>query len=99
MSRVMVPVRYAAWLSGDLGKAIEASLKTTLDKKLELVNVSRLPRGLLVECATPSPGILVDACVGACKKMESQVAKNHPVFHHEMGPVWTGTLQAIIGVA
>ena len=26
---------------------------------------------------------------------EADVEEAYPVFHHEMGPVWTGTLQAV----
>ncbi len=53
-SRIVVPVRYAAWLSGDLGRTLERTLQHALDP-LEDVRVSRLPRGFLVE-ANEAPG-------------------------------------------
>ena len=92
-SRIVVPVRYAAWLSGDLGRSLERTLQHALDP-LEEVRVSRLPRGFLVE-ANEAPGPLLEAVHRAALDLERGAEAAYPVFHHEMGPVWTGTLQAV----
>jgi hypothetical protein len=92
-SKIVVPVRYAAWLSGDLGRTLERTLQHALDP-LEEVRVTRLPRGFLVE-ANEAPGPLLEAVHRAALDLEKGVEAAYPVFHHEMGPVWTGTLQAV----
>ncbi len=92
-SRILVPVRYAAWLSGDLGKSLEKNLRIGLDN-LHGVRIQRLPRGFLVE-ADESPGPFMEAVHHAVQELEAGVAAAYPVFHHEMGPVWTGTLQVV----
>ena len=92
-SKIVLPVRYAAWLSGDLGRSLERTLQHALDP-LEDVKVSRLPRGFLVE-ANEDPGPLLEAVHRAALDLERGVEAAYPVFHHEMGPVWTGTLQAV----
>jgi hypothetical protein len=92
-SKIVVPVRYAAWLTGDLGRTLERTLQHALDP-LEEVKVSRLPRGFLVE-ANEEPGPLLEAVHRAALDLERGVEAAYPVFHHEMGPVWTGTLQAV----
>lgn len=92
-SRIVVPVRYAAWLSGDLGRSLERTLQHALDP-LDEVKVSRLPRGFLVE-ANEAPGPLLEAVHRAALDLEKGAEAAYPVFHHEMGPVWTGTLQAV----
>ena len=92
-SRIFVPVRYAAWLSGDLGRTLERTLQHALDP-LEDVTVTRLPRGFLVE-ADEEPGPLLEAVHRAALDLERSAEVAFPVFHHEMGPVWTGTLQAV----
>lgn len=102
LSKIVLPVRYAAWLSGDLGRSLERTLQHALDP-LEDVKVSRLPRGFLVE-ANEDPGPLLEAVHRAAVDLERGVEAAYPVFHHEMGPVWTGTLQAVfeappVGVA
>lgn len=96
-SKVVVPVRYAAWLAGDLGRTLERTLQHSLDP-LGAVRVSRLPRGFLIE-ADEAPGILLEAVARAAGDLEEGVASAYPVFHHELGPVWTGTLQAVFPVA
>lgn len=93
LSKIVVPVRYAAWLSGDLGRTLERTLQHALDP-LEEVRVTRLPRGFLVE-ANEEPGPLLEAVHRAALDLEKGVEAAYPVFHHEMGPVWTGTLQAV----
>lgn len=92
-ARILVPVRYAAWLSGDLGRQIENQLRHGLDAVPGL-HVTRMPRGLLVE-ADESPGPLLEAVRGAIAELEDGVATRYPVFHHEMGPLWSGTLQVV----
>lgn len=92
-SKIVLPVRYAAWLSGDLGRSLERTLQTSLDG-LGRVHVTRLPRAFLVE-ADEEPGPLLEAVHRAALDLESGVESAYPVFHHEMGPVWTGTLQAV----
>ena len=57
-------------------------------------NITRLPRGFLVE-ANKAPGILLEATVASMRDLEGAVQQRYPVFHREMGPVWTGTLQSI----
>lgn len=92
-SKIVVPVRYAAWLSGDLGRTLERTLQHALDP-LDDVKVTRLPRGFLVE-ANEAPGPLLEAVHRAAIDLEKGAEAAYPVFHHEMGPVWTGTLQAV----
>ncbi len=92
-SKVVVPVRYAAWLGGDLGRSLERILQTSLDALRE-VKVSRLPRGFLVE-ADEEPGVLLEAVRRATVDLEASAAATYPVFHHELGPLWAGTLQAV----
>lgn len=91
-TRIVVPVRAAAWLSGDLGKSLERTLARALD--VPGASVARLPRGFLVEAAE-APGPLLEAVHRAALALEEGVAAAYPVFHHEFGPVWTGTLQAV----
>ncbi len=92
-NRIVVPVRYAAWLSGDLGRSLERTLQRNLHALAD-VKVTRLPRAFLVE-APESPGPLLEAVQRATVELEQGAAAAYPVFHHEMGPVWTGTLQAV----
>lgn len=92
-SKIVVPVRYAAWLSGDLGRTLERTLQRALDP-LAQVKVTRLTRGFLVE-ANEEPGPLLEAVHRAAIDLERGVEAAYPVFHHEIGPVWTGTLQSV----
>lgn len=92
-SRIVVPVRYAAWLSGDLGRALQRTLQHALDP-LEDARVTRTPRGFLVE-ASEAPGPLLEAVHRAALDLERGAEAAYPSIHHEMGPVWTGTLQAV----
>lgn len=91
--RILVPVRMAAWLTGDLGLSLQRTLQHALDPLGE-VKVVRLPRAFLVE-ANEAPGPLLEAVQRAAQDLEAGAAAAYPVFHHEMGPVWTGTLQAV----
>ncbi len=92
MSRILVPVRYAAWLSGELGKRLQRSLEHQL--RAMDVSVTRMPRGFLVE-SDESPGPFLEAVHHAMQALEGGVEEEYPVFHHEMGPLWTGTLQVL----
>ena len=92
-SRIVVPVRYSTWLNGDLGRTLERSLEHAL-AGLEGLHVSRLPRAFLVE-AQEAPGPLLEAVHRATVDLEKGVEAAYPVFHHQLGPVWTGTLQAV----
>lgn len=92
-TRIVVPVRYPAWLAGDLGQTLERTLLHAL-RPMRGVRVTRLPRAFLVE-SDEAPGPLLEAVRRAAQELEAGVAAAYPVFHHEMGPVWTGTLQAV----
>jgi hypothetical protein len=91
MAKIVVPVRYAAWLSGDLGRSLERTLQRNLGPAAK---VTRLPRGFLIE-ADEAPGPLLEAVHRAALDLERGAEAAYPVFHHELGPVWTGTLQAV----
>ncbi len=92
-SRILVPVRYSAWLSGDLGKQLEKNLRHGLGGVPHL-RVTRMPRGFLLE-ADEEPGPFLEAVHHAMTDLEAGIEEAFPVFHHEMGPVWTGTLQVV----
>lgn len=97
MTRILVPIRYAAWLAGELGKTLDAELNRQL-KGLDELAVTRLPRGFLVE-TKECEGPAVEQIARAVADLECTVKERYPVFHREMGPVWTGTLQVIFAVA
>lgn len=90
---IVVPVRYAAWLAGDLGRTLERTLQAALAPAAE-ARVSRVAKGFLVE-SPEAAGPLLEAVHRAARELEADVQAAYPVFHHEMGPVWTGTLQAV----
>jgi len=92
-SKILVPVRYAAWLAGELGRQLEDQLRHALGA-LPQSRVMMLPRGFLVE-ADETPGVLLEAVHRAVHEVEEGVQRAFPVFWHEMGPLWTGTLQAV----
>jgi len=89
--KIVIPVRYSAWLCGELGKDLCKQLKDALSPGSE---VTRLPRSLLVE-SDEGAGQLLEATARAVQKMDDAMRARYPVFWHEMGPVWTGTLEAI----
>lgn len=93
MSRILVPIRYSAWLCGELGKQITEFLQHRI-KDLPEVEVTRLPRAFLVS-SKECDGVMLERVRDAVQDIEIDVAHRYPVFHHEMGPVWTGTLQAV----
>ena len=92
-NKIVVPVRYTAWLRGDLGRTLERTLQASIQAYTE-ARVSRLPKGFLVE-SPESAGPLLEAVHHAALELEAGVEAAYPVFHHELGPVWTGTLQAV----
>lgn len=96
-SRILVPVRYAAWLSGELGRRIESTLRAGLEAIPDL-RLTRMPRGFLVE-GDEEMGPLVEATAATVRDVEDAVAEAYPVFHHEMGPLWGGTLQVLLPAA
>jgi hypothetical protein len=93
VTRIIVPVRYAAWLAGELGKKLHEDLQREL-KDLEELGVTRMPRGFLVE-TKECEGVTVERVARAVSALEAGVRERYPVFHTEMGPVWTRTLQVI----
>jgi hypothetical protein len=93
MSKILVPVRYSAWLDGDLGRMLMTILETGL-VELPGQRVTRLPRGFLVEYEESS-GPALELVARATRLLDEYVAAHYPVFHHEMGPVWTGTLLVV----
>jgi hypothetical protein len=93
VTRILVPVRYSAWLAGELGKKLHEDLQREL-KGLDELGVTRMPRGFLVE-TKECEGVTVERVARAVSALEAGVRERYPVFHTEMGPVWTGTLQVI----
>ena len=92
MARILIPVRYAAWLTGELGTRIERTLRHGLNG-LD-AQVTRMPRGILVE-ADEAPGPFLEHVQQAVAELEQGVQEAYPMFHHQMGPLWTGTLQVL----
>ncbi|HUR61821.1 MAG TPA: hypothetical protein VM286_05590 [Candidatus Thermoplasmatota archaeon] len=92
-TKIVVPVRYAAWLNGDLGRSLERTLGSALAPHMH-ARITRLPRGFLVE-SNEAAGPLLEAVHHAAMELEAGVEAAYPVLHHDMGPVWTGTLQAV----
>ncbi len=92
-SRILVPIRYSAWLSGDLGRSIHQDIQASL-QTLAGLRVTRMPRGFLIE-ADEDPGPMLEVVHAGIADVERAVAQRYPVFHHEMGPLWTGTLQVV----
>lgn len=97
-THVLVPVRYSAWLAGDLGKELTRLMESELPRS----KVTRLARGFLVEAEQDptepheTPGMLADNAIYAARQMETAVASEYPIFHKEMGPVWTRTVQVVV---
>lgn len=91
-TRILIPVRYSAWLTGDMGDVLERQVRRLL-ADLDHLEVSRMPRFLLVE-AREEAGPMLEACRRAAEELEDRIANQYPAIHHDMGPLWTGTLQA-----
>ncbi|MGB1586296.1 MAG: hypothetical protein ACPHID_04550 [Thermoplasmatota archaeon] len=92
MARILVPIRYAAWLSGELGIRLERTLRHGL-QGLD-ADVARMPRGFLIE-SPESPGPFLEHVRRAVADLEAGAREAYPMFHREMGPLWTGTLQVL----
>ena len=92
-AKIVMPLRYAAWLSGDMGRALEGMLQKALED-FAGVRITYLPRAFLVE-ALEEPGPFLEAVYRAAVELEQGVTARYPVLHHEIGPVWTGTLQSV----
>lgn len=92
-SRILVPIRYAAWLSGDLGRRLERDLRHGLGG-VPGADVLRIAGGFLVE-ADEDPGPFVEAVFRAVMELDDSVARSYPMFHHELGSLWEGTLQVV----
>jgi CRISPR/Cas system-associated endoribonuclease Cas2 len=101
-AKVLVPVRYSAWLSGELGRVLTAALEAALarlsDDEDADVRVTRLPRGFLVEQEGVGAGALTERCIHAIREVEATTQVQYPVFYHESGPVGTGTVQVVVGL-
>ena len=95
--QILMPVRYAAWLAGEFGEQILEFMQNEL-KQLPDINVQKLHRGLLIQ-SSEAIGPFTEQVGLAAKALEADVAKQFPVFHREMGPVWTGVLQVVFSDA
>jgi len=93
-TRIVVPVRFSAWLNGDIGLTLQRKLQAAIADERVVAKVTRLPRGFLVESGEAA-GPLLEAVHHAALTLEAGVEAAYPVFHHQIGPVWTGTLQAV----
>ncbi|MGB1697644.1 MAG: hypothetical protein ACPHK8_04535 [Thermoplasmatota archaeon] len=92
-TQILAPIRYAAWLAGDLGTELLTTLEASLSGLPE-VHIQKLHRGFLIQ-AEESPGPFLETVAQGMMKLEHMVSQTYPVFHREMGPVWTGTLQSV----
>lgn len=92
-ARIFLPVRSGAWMTGRLGQELREQLEAALGPQPE-VRITAMPRGFLVE-APEAAGPLLEAVHAAARDMDAAVAVAYPIFHKEIGPVWSGTLQAI----
>ncbi len=92
-TKIVVPLRYSAWLNGDMGRALEHMVESSLNEFPDL-SITKLPRAFLVE-AHEEAGPFLEAVHRAALQLEERVAATYPVLHHELGPVWTGTLQCV----
>lgn len=91
--KILVPVRYAAWLSGEMGQVLQTQMENGVGGLPES-RVTRMPRGFLVE-AEEADGPFLEAVRHAVAELEEAVQARYPVFWREMGPVWSGSLQAL----
>jgi len=92
-AKIVVPVSYGAWLNGDIGQSLQKALRNGLCS-VDHVRITLLPRAFLVE-ADEAPGPLLEAVSRAARDLDRAVQKAYPVFHHDFGPIWNGTLQAV----
>lgn len=95
--RCIVPARYSAWLSGDLGARVVRDLNAAIlevNRVPELV-VRRIASGIVVQ-GHEDTGPFVGALASALVAVERSVAKRYPVMHAELGSVFTGSLQVVL---
>jgi hypothetical protein len=92
-SQILAPIRYAAWLAGDLGTELLTTLEASL-AALPEVQIQKLHRGFLIH-AHEDAGPFLETVANGMMQLEAMVSATYPVFHREMGPVWTGTLQSV----
>lgn len=91
--RILVPVQFSSWTNGDIGDRLQGELEAHL-AGLDALVVTRMPRYFVVE-AHESAGPMLEAVHRAAVALDKGVETRYPVFHHEIGPLWTGTLQAV----
>ena len=75
------------------GTRVRCGLQDALDP-LGPVKITRLPRAFIIE-SEEAPGPLLEAVQRAAVELEERTAAAYPVLHHEIGHIWTGTLQAV----
>jgi hypothetical protein len=90
-ARILVPLRLTAWMGGDMGQTLERCLLENL-KGLSKPRIGRVPRAFVIQ-ADEAPGPLLEAVYHAARAMEAHAQATYPVFHRDLGPVWTGSLQ------
>ncbi len=86
-------MRYAAWLSGDLGRRLERDLVHSLGGVPGL-RVLRVGGGFLVD-ADEDPGPFVAAVGDAVEELDEGMRRTYPLLRHEMGRLWGGSLQVV----
>ncbi len=96
-SRILVPVKYAAWLSGDLGRRLERDLIHSLGG-VPGVRVKRVAGGFLVD-ADEDPGPFVAAVGDAVEALDEGMRETYPMLRREMGRIWGGSLQVVFPLA
>lgn len=96
-SKILIPIRYAAWLNAEVGSTLH-DLITEYLKDLSDLKVTRLPRAFCIDTTTKISQS-VDIVHQAATKMEDAMKKQYPPYHRDMGPVWTGTLQVVFAEA
>ena len=92
---IVVPARRVAWISGDIGRALEQTLRRNV-AALADVEITRLPRGLVVSTSTP-PGKALEELERAVRIVEDEVERAFPALVMDFGPVWTGVLHVVFG--
>lgn len=93
MAQVIVPVRYAAWLSGDLGEKVGDSFSFHVG---DHVAIHRTHGGFVVTSDLYSEAALVGEVLSAVEMTEREVESKFPVFYSEMGTVFANHLKVSI---
>lgn len=95
--RALVPARYSAWLSGDLGRRVVRDLNAAIlevHQVPELV-VRRIASGIVVQ-GREAPGPFVGSLAAALVAVERSVGVQWPVMHAKLGSVFTGSVQVML---